>query len=333
MDILNSILLNSLAKNITFSMKFPQAPSSVLMVRPSSFGFNPQTATTNAFQNNEVAPAFNITAKALEEFDRMVDTLKAHDVDVIVVDDSKDPIKPDAVFPNNWISFHADGKVILYPMLAENRRLERTIPVLDRVKEKFQIQEVIDLSSYERNDQFLEGTGSVVFDYYNKVAYASRSARTHEIVLKDLCQRIGFKPILFDAVDEQNQPIYHTNVLMCVGTNFAVVCLDAIKSDDDQEILLQQLMETNHKVVSISYEQMRLFAGNMIEVLTKSGEPVVLISEKAFISLLPGQLDAISKYVEPIPLSISTIEQYGGGSVRCMVAGIFNKKLNLGSSS
>jgi hypothetical protein len=311
-------------------MKFPQAPSCVLMVRPSSFGFNPQTATTNAFQHSEATPDSHVASKALEEFDRMVDTLKAHDVDVIVVDDSKDPIKPDAVFPNNWISFHADGKIILYPMLAENRRLERTIPVIDYVKDKFQVNELIDLSSYEKNDQFLEGTGSVVFDYHNRVAYASRSARTHEIVLKDLCQRIGFKPILFDAVDEANQPIYHTNVLMCVGTNFAVVCLDAIKNDDDQEILLQQLMETNHKVVSISYNQMRLFAGNMIEVLTKSGEPVVLISEKAFTSLLPGQLDAISKYAEPIPLAINTIEQYGGGSVRCMVAGIFNKKLNLG---
>lgn len=311
-------------------MKFPQAPSSLLMVRPSSFGFNPQTANTNAFQRKEELSDLNISSKALEEFDRMVDILKAHDVDIIVVDDSKDPVKPDAVFPNNWVSFHADGKVILYPMLAENRRLERTIPVIDHVKDKFQVNEVIDLSNYEKNSQFLEGTGSVVFDYHNRVAYASRSARTHEVVLLDLCKRLGFKPILFDAVDEMNQPIYHTNVLMCVATNFAVVCLDAIRSDEDQEILLHQLMETNHKVVSISYEQMRFFAGNMIEVLTKSGEPVVLISEKAFISLLPGQLDAISKYAEPIPLPISTIEQYGGGSVRCMVAGIFNKKLNLG---
>lgn len=300
------------------------------MVRPSSFGFNPQTANTNAFQRKEELSDLNISSKALEEFDRMVDILKAHDVDIIVVDDSKDPVKPDAVFPNNWVSFHADGKVILYPMLAENRRLERTIPVIDHVKDKFQVNEVIDLSNYEKNSQFLEGTGSVVFDYHNRVAYASRSARTHEVVLLDLCKRLGFKPILFDAVDEMNQPIYHTNVLMCVATNFAVVCLDAIRSDEDQEILLHQLMETNHKVVSISYEQMRFFAGNMIEVLTKSGEPVVLISEKAFISLLPGQLDAISKYAEPIPLPISTIEQYGGGSVRCMVAGIFNKKLNLG---
>lgn len=213
-------------------------------------------------------------------------------------------------------------------MLAENRRLERSIPVMDRLKDKFQVQEVVDLTHYEKKDQFLEGTGSVVFDYANKIAYACRSARTHEVVLRELCKRLGFKAVLFDAVDEMNQPIYHTNVLMCVGTSFAVVCLDAIKDDNDQEILLQQLMDTNHKVVSISYEQMQLFAGNMIEVLTKSGEPVVLLSEKAFTSLLPGQLNAISKFAEPIPLSISTIEQHGGGSVRCMVAGIFNKRMN-----
>ena len=325
---MNSKLRNSVTKNITFDMKLSQAPSSVLMVRPSSFGFNLQTAFTNAFQQDKVEPALNVSAKALEEFNIMVDTLTAHDVEVIVVDDPMEPHKPDAIFPNNWISFHDDGKVILYPMLAENRRLERAIPVIENIKSKFQVSEVIDLSYYERKNEFLEGTGSVVFDYQNQIAYACRSPRTHETVLIDLCKRIGFKPILFDAVDENDQPIYHTNVLMCIGTDFAVVCLDAIKKDQDQELLLQMLMDTQHKIVSVSYEQMRSFAGNMIEVLTKSSEPVVLISEKAFYSLLPGQLDAISKYVEPIPLAINTIEQYGGGSVRCMVAGIFNKKLN-----
>ncbi len=309
-------------------MKLSQAPSSVLMVRPVSFGFNPQTAVTNAFQQSKIEPALNIAAKALDEFNRMVDVLIAHDVDVTVVDDSAEPHKPDAIFPNNWISFHDDGKVILYPMLAENRRLERAIPVIENVSSKFQVNEVIDLSDYEMKNQFLEGTGSVVFDYQNRIAYACRSPRTCKTVLTDLCQRIDFKPILFDAVDEAGQAIYHSNVILCVGTNFVVICLDAIKNEEDQEVLLQSFADTRHKVVSISYEQMRSFAGNMIEVLTKSGEPVVLISEKAFHSLLPGQLDAISKHAEPIPLTISTIEQYGGGSVRCMVAGIFNKKLN-----
>jgi hypothetical protein len=309
-------------------MKLSQAPSSVLMVRPSSFGFNPQTADTNAFQQDVIGSDLDSFNKALREFNTMVDILTAHDIDIIVVEDTAEAHKPDAIFPNNWISFHEDGRIILYPMLAENRRLERTIPVIENIKSKFNVTEVLDFSGYELKHQFLEGTGSVVFDYVNKIAYACRSARTHETVLADLCNKIGFKPILFDAVDENGQPIYHTNVLMCVGTNFAVVCLDAIRKDEDQELLLQMLMNTQHKVVSISYEQMRSFAGNIIEVLTKAGEPMILISEKAFYSLLPGQLDAISKYAEPIPLSIQTIEQYGGGSVRCMVASIFNKKLN-----
>jgi hypothetical protein len=307
-------------------MKFSQAPSSVLMVRPSFFGFNPQTAVTNAFQMEQTESVQEVSKKAVDEFNRMVDTLMAHDIDVIVVDDPTDPPKPDAIFPNNWISFHEDGTVILYPMLAENRRLERTIPVIDILKPKFQVKQVIDLSKYEKENQFLEGTGSVVFDYPNRIAYSCRSARTNETVLHELCKNLNFRPILFNAVDETGQSIYHTNVLMCVGSRFAVVCLDAIKKDEDQEILLQSFSATHHQVIAISYEQLHLFAGNMIEVLTKSGEPVVLISEKAFLSLLPGQLNAITKYAELIPLSIHTIEQYGGGSVRCMVAGIFNKK-------
>ena len=308
-------------------MKFSQAPSSVLMVRPASFGFNPQTAATNAFQSPDANSPEEVQRKALDEFNRMVDTLLSNDVDVIVVDDTIEPPKPDAIFPNNWISFHPDGKVVLYPMLAENRRLERTIPVVDKLKAKFQLDQVIDLSAYEESNQFLEGTGSVVFDYINKIAYASRSARTHETVLNDLCQKINFRPTVFDAVDESGQPIYHANVLMCVGTKFAVICLDAIKGDEDQETLVQSFSETGHQVVAISYEQLHLFAGNMMEVLSKSGEPLVLMSEKTFTSLLPGQLNAISKHAEPIPLSIPTIEQFGGGSVRCMVAGIFNKKM------
>ncbi len=304
-------------------MKFSQAPSSVLMVRPSSFGFNPQTAITNAFQIEQTESLLEVSRKALDEFNTMVDILIAHDVDVIVVDDAADPHKPDAIFPNNWISFHEDGTVILYPMLAENRRLERTIPVIEILKSKFQVSQTVDLSGFEIENQFLEGTGSVVFDYPNRIAYASRSARTHEPILKELCKKINFKPVLFDAVDEADQPIYHTNVLMCIGSKFAVICLDAIKKDEDQEILLQSFADTHHQVVAISYEQLRLFAGNMIEVRTKSDESVILVSEKAFLSLLPGQLDAISKHAELIPVSISTIEQYGGGSVRCMVAGIF----------
>lgn len=307
-------------------MKFSQAPSSVLMVRPAAFGFNPQTAASNAFQSNQKDSSGEIAKKALKEFDQMVDTLRAHDIDVIVIEDTSTPQKPDAVFPNNWISFHGDGTVVLYPMMAENRRLERSNPVLESIQSTFGVQHVIDLTDRERRNQFLEGTGSVVFDYWNKIAYACRSDRTSESVLQDLCKELGYRAIVFDAVDEMGRPIYHTNVLMCVGTMFAVVCLDAIKSEEDQESLLSSFSQTQHQVVAISYDQLRSFAGNMIEVLSKSGEPTVLLSENAFSSLLPGQINAISKHAEMIPLSIHTIEQYGGGSVRCMVAGIFNKK-------
>lgn len=304
-------------------MKFSQASSAVLMVRPKSFGFNPQTANTNAFQQNTGADFKMVSQQALHEFNSMVDLLRSNDIEVIVVEDQAQPIKPDAIFPNNWVSFHHDGTVVLYPMLAENRRVERNNPVLTAVKH-YLISQTIDLTFYEQENKFLEGTGSVVFDYVNKIAYASRSPRTHEIVLQDLTEKLGFKPVVFDAVDEEGKAIYHTNVLMCIGTGFAVVCLDAIQREDDQEKILESFSNTGHKVIAISFEQMKLFAGNMLEVKSKSGESFVLLSQKTFHSLLPGQLDALSQFVEPIPINIPTIETYGGGSVRCMVAGVFN---------
>jgi hypothetical protein len=291
-------------------MKSSQAPSAVLMIRPKSFGFNSQTAATNAFQSNSNSDELTISTIAVQEFDTMVDVLRSNDIEVVVVEDTDEPQKPDAIFPNNWISFHHDGSIVLYPMLAENRRAERNISVLKELESFYTIRQTIDLTSFEKENKFLEGTGSIVFDYVNKIAYASRSARTDEDVL--------------NAVDETGQEIYHTNVLMCVGSKFAIICLDAIQQEDDQEKLLDSFSATGHKVIAISYEQMKLFAGNMMEVLSKSDEPFVLLSEKAFLSLLPGQLDALSKFAEPVALKIPTIEHYGGGSVRCMVAGIFN---------
>jgi hypothetical protein len=212
-------------------------------------------------------------------------------------------------------------------MLAENRRLERNLDFIESLKLDFTVKEIVDLSYYEEQSQYLEGTGSVVFDYVGKLAYASRSARTDEFVFNELCNRLGFTPILFNAVDESGLPIYHTNVLMCVGSKFAVVCLDAIREEHDQEVLLDSFSKTGHQVIAISYSQMHSFAGNMIEIETKNGEPLVLLSESAFNSLLPGQLHAINKHAEVLPVSIPTIERFGGGSVRCMVAGIFLPKL------
>lgn len=305
-------------------MKFSQAPEALLMVRPKHFGFNPQTADTNTFQHATTSESSLIQTRALQEFDKMVDVLRSNDIEILVVEDSTNPVKPDAIFPNNWISFHHDGTIVLYPMLAENRRPERENAVIQSVQRLYSMSDCIDLTAYENQGKFLEGTGSIVFDYVNKIAYASRSPRTDETVLNELMTRLGFKSIVFDAVDEQGEPIYHTNVLMCIGTKFVILCLDAIKNEDDQDNLLASFAETHHKVIAISFAQMKQFAGNMLEVNSKAGEPFVLLSQRALQSLLPGQLDALSKFAEPVPIDIPTIEDHGGGSVRCMVAGIFN---------
>lgn len=305
-------------------MKFSQAPAAVVMVRPKHFGFNPQTAETNSFQEDAAGSSGAIHEKALQEFDNMVDLLRSNDIEVVVVEDSTDPVKPDAIFPNNWISFHHDGTIVRYPMLAENRRPERENAVIQSVERLYSTGDCTDLTAYENQGKFLEGMGSIVFDYVNRIAYASRSPRTDETVLNELTARLGFKSIVFDAIDEQGQPIYHTNVLMCIGTKFVILCLDAIKNEDDQERLLGSFSETHHKVIAISFAQIKQFAGNMMEVVSKSGEPFVLMSQRAYHSLLPGQLDALSKFAEPLPVNVPTIEDYGGGSVRCMVAAVFN---------
>jgi hypothetical protein len=300
-----------------------QAPRNLLMIRPAAFGFNPETADSNVFQQNVHDNPEVIQSKAINEFNRMVDLLEAHEIDVQVFDDTATPPKPDVLFPNNWVTFHENGKVILYPMMAENRRVERRLDILEQLKTQFLINEIIDLSGEENNGRFLEGTGSLVLDYVNRIAYACRSPRTNEELVRKLCGLIAYKPIVFDAVDPQGLPVYHTNVMMCIGSRFAVVCLDAIQAEADQDLILDNLAETGHKVVAISYEQMKAFAGNMLEVRSRNGEPFVLLSAKAFHSLLPGQIDAISRYAEMLPIPIETIETYGGGSVRCMVAGIY----------
>lgn len=299
-----------------------QAPSSVFMVRPASFGFNPDTASSNAFQQ-AATNAGNIQQPAIREFDRMVDLLRSHDIDVMVFNDTPVPPKPDAQFPNNWISLHEDGTVVLYPMMAPNRRPERRKDIIDELKSRFIVQAIKDYAGEEANNRFLEGTGSLVFDYLNRIAYACRSPRTDENLAGMVVQSLGFGLVMFDAVDENGTPVYHTNVVMCIGSRFAVICLDAIHDEGDQERLLNSFAKTGHKVVAISYAQMNAFAGNMMEVRSRNSESFVLLSEQAFNSLLPGQVDAISRYAEMIPVPIPTIEKYGGGSVRCMIAGIF----------
>lgn len=301
-------------------MRQRQAPSSVFMVKPSTFTFNSQTADSNAFQQ-AVGGDNNAGWLAESEFDEVVKKLRSHQIKVFVFEDTPLPLKPDALFPNNWISTHPSGQVVIYPMMAPNRRLERRWDIVDFLKTHFHVEEVINYSSQEERDIFLEGTGSLVFDHGNRIAYACRSARTNEILLREICDRLGYKSLVFDAVDESGRPVYHTNVMMCVGTKFSVVCLDSIK-EEDQELLLAEFAKTSHQVIAISFEQMRSFAGNMIEVENETGDTFILMSQKALDSLLPGQINVISKHGSVLSISIPTIESLGGGSVRCMVGGI-----------
>jgi hypothetical protein len=302
-----------------------QAARHILMVRPASFYFNRETSVTNRFQHEpDTTTAWaDIQMAALAEFDSMVDLLRQQRINVIVVDDTPVPRKPDAVFPNNWVSFHPDGKIILYPMMAANRRAEVRDDVVEIIKTDFDVSEVIDLRNEAILGRYLEGTGSLIFDYQHQLIFASRSPRTSEGLAKQVAGILGSRLILFDAVDDQGIPVYHTNVVLSIGTRFAIICLDAIPSDSDQEVLLETLANTGKKVVAISYEQMKAFAGNCLEVLNADGEPVVIMSQTVFESLLPGQLDAISRFADVLPVPVSTIEKYGGGSVRCMIAGIY----------
>jgi hypothetical protein len=304
-------------------MKFQQQPHTLLMVRPKAFRYNDQTSTSNQFQKKGGGEP------ALFEFDKMVDMLRSHEVSVRVIDDTPLPEKPDAIFPNNWISFHEDGKIVLYPMMAPNRRFERRADIIDQVKNDFLVGDIIDLTDHENNEAYLEGTGSIVFDHVNRIAYACRSPRTSETLLNTLCRKLQYSAVIFNAFDPSGKAIYHTNVLMTIGEQFAMVCLDAINQDEDQEKVLDSFSQTGHKIISISYEQMSAFAGNAIEVKTQTQERLVLLSETAFNSLLPGQINAVTQYADLLPLAVPTIEKIGGGSVRCMVAGIHLPLRNL----
>ncbi|MEZ4972223.1 MAG: arginine deiminase-related protein [Cyclobacteriaceae bacterium] len=310
-----------MSSDVTNKIIFAQVPHTLLMVRPASFGFNPETASSNTFQKLPETQD-NVSEKAREEFDNVVSTLRNKGISVIVVEDTPEPVTTDAVFPNNWITTHEDGKVILYPMMAPSRREERRSDIVDLLREKFDVKDVIDFTKGEKDNKFLEGTGSLIFDHIKKIAYACRSPRTDETLLKDLCKSIGYTPVLFSAVDETDVPIYHTNVMMWLGERVAGICLDSIKSEDDQELVLGSLASTGHKVVALSFQQMNSFAGNMFEVRNNRDERFLLMSQTAYDSLLPGQILEIEKYCEPLAVNIHTIEESGGGSIRCMVAGI-----------
>lgn len=300
-----------------------QSASNILMIRPASFGFNPETELSNSFQSKTSSDYNVVKQKAIQEFDNAVEKLRLKNISVVVIDDTENPIKPDAVFPNNWVGFHADGTVLLYPMLAPNRRLERRLDIIENLKKSFQVNKIIDLSFHEKENHFLEGTGSIVFDHQNKIAYACLSHRTDKTLFENTVKQFGYKPISFIATDKNVQEIYHTNVMMCVAEKFAVVCLESIKNKTEKEEVLNSLKNTNHEIVAISLEQMNRFAGNMLEIKSLEDKKYTALSKSAFDSLNTSQRTIIEKYSELLPLNISTIETIGGGSVRCMMAEVF----------
>ncbi|MFZ4103962.1 MAG: citrulline utilization hydrolase CtlX [Sediminibacterium sp.] len=292
----------------------------ILMVRPYQFYFNKQTAANNFFQSN--INIENANELAIAEFDIMVEQLRAHQIKVNVVQDTKDPSTPDAIFPNNWISTHAGGTLCLYPMYAENRRAERKSTVLDFLHSNYKIQNILDLTDLEKEGKFLEGTGSMVLDRQNKIAYGCLSERLDKEAFTDWCDKMQFNPIAFKSVDDKAQPIYHTNVMMCMGDQFVVICLESITDEVEKQILLESFLQTNKEVISISQDQLNHFAGNMLQVFDFNEKPHLIMSEQAYASLHPAQLKSLEKYNPILPISIPTIEALGGGSTRCMMAEI-----------
>lgn len=303
-----------------------QNTNSVLLIRPAFFGYNEETAVSNSFQNKPIQSREEVLQKAREEFNHVAATLSANGIDVNIIDDTEVPVKPDAVFPNNWISFGSDSKVVLYPMHTPNRRQERRLDIIEQLGEKFLFNDIIDYTPNEKENRIVEGTGSIIFDHENKVAYACLSPRTNKNLFEEICKRLQYKPVAFVALNESGQEIYHTNVMMCIGRKFAVVCMESITDNDERKMVADQFALSGHEIIDISFSQMNHFAGNMLELATASGKFITVLSQSAYDVLSHLQKETIEKLSRLLPLSIPTIETVGGGSVRCMIAEIFCPK-------
>lgn len=325
----SSLLLEKqpVSKKDTMAFQPAQTTSNILMVRPAHFSFNEETAGSNAFQSNDATqPATEISQKAVAEFDAFVERLRLAGVNVIVVQDTDKPVKPDAVFPNNWVTFHEDGKIVTYPMYATVRRLERREDILKNIQSEYRVEKKIHLEEYENIGQYLEGTGSMIFDRTNKIAYACLSPRTNLVLLKRFCKLTGYEPVAFHAVDGEGKEIYHTNVMMALGETFVVICLETVEDDEEAAELLQKFAETHKEIIEITMEQMMAFAGNMLQVRNAAGDTYLVMSEQAYRSLTETQVQQIQKHTNILFSPIPTIETFGGGSVRCMMAEVFLPK-------
>lgn len=308
-----------------------QFTNTILMVEPVDFRFNEQTAVNNYFQTKPENADASIQDKALEEFRGMVSKLREHGVNVIVMQDTLEPHTPDSIFPNNWISFHENKMVALYPMFAENRRVERREDeVLELLIEKgFEAEEIMDYTSAEEDDIFLEGTGSIILDRVNKIAYAAISPRTDEELFFEFCEDFEYTPVVFEAmqtVDGKRMQIYHTNVMMCVGDEYAVICLSTLDDKTDKKHVIEHLKSSGKEIIDITEEQMHQFAGNMLQVGGMGNAKYLVMSQTAFESLTQEQIAQIEKFNPIIAVDIHTIETLGGGSARCMMAEVFLPK-------
>ena len=301
-----------------------QLADAVLMIRPARFESNPQTARSNLFQGKHDATPGQQQLAALAEFDTIGQALAKSGIRIVSIDDTEEPHTPDSIFPNNWISFHADGTVVLYPMEAPNRRTERRLDIIDRLSRDFGylVTDIIDLSHYESEGRFLEGTGSMVLDRINHIAYACLSSRTHLDVLGDFAQRLDYDIVAFDAVDSAGATIYHTNVLMSVGESLAVICAEAIPRIEQRDAVLKRLSDSGHEVIELSLDQLEAFAGNMLELRSASGQRLIAMSTRARESLTDKQMAKIEDAATVVSADIHNIEDSAGGSVRCMLAEI-----------
>jgi hypothetical protein len=306
---------------MTQSPAHAQSTDSVLMIRPGRFYPNPETAADNAFQRNADRDLDALTLLARKEFDATVQTLRTAGTNVHVFEDTAEPEKPDAVFPNNWISTHDDGRVVLFPMYSKLRRRERRQDIVEELCKHYRVTEVIDYSALEDEDCYLEGTGSLVLDHPNKIAYVSLSNRSNPKMIQRFADDFSYEPVIFTSIGSNGQPIYHTNVMMCIGTEFAMVGLETIPNKAEQQEVRARLEKTGKEVVELSADQIANFAGNAIELQNKSGDKLLVLSSRAARALTQQQHKTLSRYARLLPLELPTIE-LGGGSARCMIATI-----------
>lgn len=298
----------------------------IFMVRPVHFGYNPQTSESNAFQVKVDLSDEEVQSNALREFDAMVEKLKSFDVDVVVMEDRENLYTPDSIFPNNWFSTHINGTLCVYPMEAKARRFERNSRMIIGIKKNINFTRTLDFTGYEEKNKFLEGTGSLVIDHEHKLAYAAISSRTHTDAVDFWSNRIMFDVVKFHSSDESGKAVYHTNVMMCLGDKFAVICLESIKDEDEKKLVTETLHRTGREIIEISFEQMNSFAGNMLLIRNAKDEKLLVMSETARKSLDSGQIKKLESYAKIVSFDIDIIEKCGGGSVRCMIAELFNSR-------